>query len=186
MVNYHTSTIFLSFSLLYNVGVGKSRLCQQLCSSNPSLKHIDITDLAKQHKYLLDYDDENQCNILDDDAIGDYLDDQYFQKSSSSGLLIDFHSAGIIPDNNQIHAIFVLRCNSNTLSDRLKARNYPKNKLEYILQSETFQLCLNEAREAFDEAMVYEIQNNSEDDLKNNLEYLLKWIDQWPFNTTME
>ncbi|CAF1049982.1 unnamed protein product [Adineta ricciae] len=76
-------------------GVGKSHLCQQLCSSNSSLKHIDITDLAKQHKYLLDYDDENQCNILDDDAIGDYLDDQYFQKSSSSGLLIDFHSAVI-------------------------------------------------------------------------------------------
>ncbi|UJR14863.1 hypothetical protein I4U23_001848 [Adineta vaga] len=167
-------------------GVGKSRFCQQLCSLNSVLKHININDLAKQHKFLLEYDEENQCDILNDDAINDYFDHEYVQKSLSSGLIIDYHSAGIISDNNQIHAIFVLRCTCDKLMDRLNSRNYSKDKLEQIIQSEAFHLCLTEAREAFDEAIVHELNNVTEDDLKNNLEFILKWIDQWPFNNTMD
>ncbi|CAF1147965.1 unnamed protein product [Adineta steineri] len=167
-------------------GVGKSRLCQELCSLNSSLKYININDLAKQNKYILEYDEENQCEILNDDAINDYFDDEYFQKSFSSGLIFDYHSAGIITDNNRIHAIFVLRCQTDKLYDRLKLRNSSEKKLEQNIESENFQICLNEAYEAFDESLVHELINTTEDDLKKNVDYLSKWIDQWPFNEMMD
>jgi adenylate kinase len=171
---------------LYLLGVGKSRFCQELCSLNKSLNYININDLAKQNKYIFEYDEENQCEILNDDAINDYLDDEYFQKSFPSGLIIDYHSAGIIPDNNYIHGIFVLRCNNDKLYDRLKTRNYSEKKIEEHVQSEVFQVCLDEAREAYDETIVHELINETDDDLKKNTEYLLTWIDRWPFNDTLE
>jgi hypothetical protein len=45
-----------------------------------------------------------------------------------------------------------------------------------------YQVCLDEAYEAFDESIVQQLINTTEEDLKKNIEYLLKWIDQWPFN----
>ncbi|CAF4902697.1 unnamed protein product, partial [Rotaria sp. Silwood2] len=76
--------------------------------------------------------------------INDYLNDTYFQKLlSSSGLIIDYHSAGIIPDHNHIH----------------------EKKIEQIIQFENFQVCLHEAREAFDESIVHELINETENDL---------------------
>jgi adenylate kinase len=101
-------------------------------------------------------------------------------------LIIDYHSAGIIPNNNQINGIVVLRCNKDELYNRLKNGNYLENKIEQYIQSEVFQVCLNEAREAFDETIVCQLSNTTDDDLKKNIEYLLKWIDRWPVNDTME
>lgn len=49
-----------------------------------------------------------------------------------------------------------------------------------------FQSCLNEAHETYDEFIIHELNNTTEDDLKRNIEYLLKWINQWPFNDIME
>jgi len=110
-------------------GVGKTRLCQELCSANKFLTCININDLAKQQKLLLEYDEENECQILDDDAVHDYLDDEYFQKTPPpSGLIIDYHSAGIVPDSDHIHGIFVVRCSNDKLYDRLKERNYSTKK----------------------------------------------------------
>lgn len=182
---WHTWFVIDSPSLLFSsLGVGKTRLCQQICSANKSLRYINIIELARQEKFLLHYDDENQCEILDDDALNDYLDREYFQQSS--GFLIDYHSAGIIPDGNQIHGIVVLRCTDEILKDRLKKGNSSSRKIEQTIQSEVFEMCLNEAREAFDETIVCQLNNTTEDDMQKNVEYLLKWIDRWPFNDPME
>ncbi|CAF1027545.1 unnamed protein product [Rotaria sordida] len=164
-------------------GVGKSRLCEELCLTNKSLTYININDLAKQEKFLLEYDEENECQILDDDAVHDYLDNEYFQNSSPpSGLIIDYHSAGIVPDSDYIHGVFVIRCSNDKLYNRLKQRNYSEKKIEQNIQSEIFQVCLDEARESFDENIVHEITNETEDDFKKNIENLLNWINQWSSN----
>jgi adenylate kinase len=147
------------------------------------LIYIDINQIAKKEKYLLDYDKDNQCHILDDDAVQDYLDAQYFQSSrKSSGLVIDYHSAGIVPETDDIHGIFVIRCSNEKLYDRLKERDYSQEKIDQNIQSEIFQVCLDEARESFDETIVHELVNENDDDLKRNLQYLRTWIDQWPLN----
>ncbi|CAF1177246.1 unnamed protein product [Adineta ricciae] len=166
-------------------GVGKTRLCQELCSANKSLTYLSINDLAKQHKFLLEYDAENECQILDDDAVHDYLDDEYFSKETPpSGLVIDYHSAGIIPDSDHIHGIFVVRCSNDKLYDRLKQRDYSDKKIEQNIQSEIFQVCLDEAQETFDQAIVHEITNETEEDFKKNAENLTNWIQQWSSNNS--
>ena len=178
--------LFLSDSNVPRLGVGKTRLCQELCSANQSLKYINIIELAKKQKFLLEHDPENQCEILHDDAINDYLDNEYFQKSCPSGLIIDYHSAGIIPDTNYINTIVVLRCDQDELRRRLKDGSSPPKKIEQYIQNELFQVCLNEAREAYDETLVCQLNNTTDEDLKKNAEYLLKWIDRWPVNDTMK
>ncbi|CAF3466531.1 unnamed protein product [Rotaria socialis] len=161
-------------------GVGKSRLCEALCSKNKSLTYININALAKQEKFLLEYDDENECRILDDEAVHDYLNEEYFEKSTPpSGLVLDYHSAGIIPESDHIHGIFVVRCSNDKLYDRLKQRNYSAKKIEQNIQSEIFQVCLDEAEESFDEDIVHKITNETEDDFEKNVENLSNWIAQW-------
>jgi adenylate kinase len=168
------------WSNLFSLGVGKTRLCQEICSANKSLTYLNINELAKQQKFLLEYDEENECQILDDDAIHDYFEDEYFQKTPPpSGLIIDYHSAGIIPDSDLIHGIFVIRCSNDKLYDRFKQRNYSEKKIDQNIQSEIFQICLDEARETFDENLVHEITNETEEEFKKNVENLLNWIDQW-------
>ena len=160
--------------------MGKTRLCQELCSANSSLTYLNINDLAKQQKFLLDYDEENECQILDDDAVHDYLEEEYFNSSPPpSGLIIDYHSAGIVPDSEAIHGVFVVRCNNEKLYDRLQQRQYSTKKIDQNIQSEIFQICLDEARETFDEHLVHQINNEIEENLKKNVENLVKWIEQW-------
>lgn len=165
--------------------MGKSRLCQELCSTNKSLAYININELAKKENLLLEYDEENECQILDDDAVHDYLDNEYFQKSTPpSGLVIDYHSSGIIPESDHIHGVFVVRCSNDKLYDRLKQRNYSEKKIEQNIQSEIFRVCLDDAQESFDENIVHELTNETEDDFKKNLENLTNWITQWSSNNS--
>ena len=170
-----------------SLGVGKSRLCQEICAANKSLTYVNINDLAKREKFLLEYDEENQCHILDDDAVSDYLDSEYFQKSTApSGLVIDYHSAGIVPETDHVHAIIVVRCSNDKLFDRLKQRKYSDKKIEQNIQSEIFQVCLDEAQESFDESIVHQLTNETEEDLKKNVERLSTWINRWPVQSSLD
>ena len=175
----HLHSLHRHFQTLLS-GVGKTRLCQALCSANKSLTYLNINEIAKDRKFLLDYDEENECRILDDDAVHDYLDEDYFQKSPApSGLIIDYHSAGIVPESDSIHGIFVVRCSNDKLYNRLQQREYSAKKIEQNIQSEIFQICLDEARENFDEKIVHELTNETEEDFQKNLANLSQWIEQW-------
>lgn len=145
--------------------------------------------MAKEKNLLLEFDQENRCEILNDEALRHYLDENFFQKSpfsSPSGLILDFHSAGIIPDNNQIHQIFVLRTSADVLKQRLEKRNLPSEILESKINFEKFAVCLNEARESFYESIVLELQNDTEEDFKKNVEFVSDWIEKWPINTFVD
>ena len=174
------SSFSFQLSLILLLGVGKTRLCQALCSANKSFTYVNINELAKERKFLLEYDEENECQILDDDAVHDYLDEEYFEKSPSpSGLIIDYHSAGIVPDSDAIHGVFVVRCSNDKLYDRFQQRQYSTKKIEQNIQSEIFQICLDEARETFDETIVHELSNETEEDFQKNVTNLSNWIEQW-------
>lgn len=43
-------------------------------------------------------------------------------------------------------------------------------------------MCLDEAQESFDENIVHEVVNETEDDFKKNIENLTNWIEQWSLN----
>ncbi|CAF0744381.1 unnamed protein product [Didymodactylos carnosus] len=160
-------------------GVGKSRLCQDLCQKCPELRYVNINEVAQQKNYFIEYDDDNECQILDDERVQDFLEEKYF-RLKPSGLVIDYHSAGIIPDDGQIQGVFVLRTDNDILHQRLEQRNYSAKKIDQNIQSEIFQVCLDEAYESFEEDIVRQLRNNDENDYQRNLDYLVKWAQNWP------
>ena len=73
----------------------------------------------------------------------------------------------------------MLRCNSTLLYDRLSARKYNAKKLEENMDAEIMQVLLDEARDAFDEEIVVELQSNQLEDVDENVERIETWLDNW-------
>ena len=73
----------------------------------------------------------------------------------------------------------VLRTDSTKLYDRLKARNYPEQKLQENLDSEIMEMLLDEARESYDEEIVVELRSDEADDIEGNVGRIETWIKNW-------
>lgn len=73
----------------------------------------------------------------------------------------------------------VLRTDSTKLYDRLKARNYPEQKLQENLDSEIMEVLLDEARESYDEEIVVELRSDEADDIEGNVGRIETWIKNW-------
>ena len=73
----------------------------------------------------------------------------------------------------------MLRTDSTKLYDRLKARNYPEQKLQENLDSEIMEVPLHEAREAYNGELVVELWSDDTDDIEGNLGRIETWIKDW-------
>ena len=73
----------------------------------------------------------------------------------------------------------VLRTDSTKLYDRLKARQYPEQKLQENLDSEIMQVLLEEARQSYDEEIIVELESNDPDDIESNVDRIEIWIENW-------
>merc|ERR1719316_2099463 len=104
------------------------------------------------------------CSIFDEDLVCDALENII----DDGGQAVDFHSAGFLPDN-WFDLVVVLRADTGVLSARLDKRHYTEAKIKENLEAEIFQVCLDEAREAFEEAegvRVVELANNTQEQLQ--------------------
>lgn len=100
------------------------------------------------------------------------------EDAKAGGLIIDWHACDLFP-KSWIDLVVVLRAGSATLYDRLKARDYPEAKLQENLDSELMDVLIQEAREAYDEEIVIELQSNSADEMDENVERVEAWVRQW-------
>ena len=73
----------------------------------------------------------------------------------------------------------MLRTDSTKLYDRLKARHYQEQKLQENLDSEIMEIILEEAREAYDENIIVELQSNEPEDVEKNVDRVEIWIANW-------
>ena len=78
-----------------------------------------------------------------------------------------------------IDLVVVLRTDSAKLYDRLKARNYPEQKLQENLDSEIMEVLLDEARESYNEEIVVELRSDEADDIEDNVGRIETWIKNW-------
>ncbi|KAL8645111.1 MAG: hypothetical protein Q9226_007451 [Calogaya cf. arnoldii] len=154
-------------------GVGKTTLCESL-TSIADLKHLAINRVAKEHDCHDGWDDVLDSWIVDEDKILDAIEDEVKQ----GGYLIDWHACDLFPES-WIDLVIVLRSDSATLYDRLKARNYPEQKMQENMDAEIMEVLLNEAREAFEPELVIELQSNTSDDVEGNASRIETWIEQW-------
>ncbi|RWR98579.1 adenylate kinase isoenzyme 6-like protein [Dinothrombium tinctorium] len=156
---------------------GKSTLCDRIRKSCPQFTAINIGDFAKQHQLYDGYDEEFECHVIDEESLIDKLRPTLENKNGA--IVIDYHGCDLFP-SEWFNAVFVLRTSNTLLYDRLLQRNYSEKKLKNNVECEIFQTILDEANEAFDSDAVFELQNDTEQDLEKNVEFIVDWLKKWP------
>ncbi|KAI9772968.1 MAG: factor activating pos9 [Geoglossum simile] len=154
-------------------GVGKTSHCT-LLASNTGLKHLSINQIVKERECHEGWNEAFQSWIVDEDKLLDSIEDEV----KLGGCVVDWHACDLFP-KSWIDLVVVLRTDSTTLYDRLALRGYAEAKLQENLDSEIMQVLLEEAREAYDEEIVVELQSNSPDDIEGNVERIEKWVASW-------
>jgi hypothetical protein len=96
--------------------------------------------------------------------------------------VIDFHSCEFFPER-YFDLVVVLRTQNDLLFPRLEKRGYSKKKIQENIESEIFQVVLDEAKDSYNEHIVLELQSNSVEDMENNLEKIKHFVENW--NPTM-
>ncbi|KAI4278893.1 MAG: hypothetical protein LQ337_000703 [Flavoplaca oasis] len=154
-------------------GVGKTTLCESLASTT-HLVHLAINRVAKERECHNGWHDALNSWIVDEDKVLDAIEEEV----KLGGYLIDWHACDLFPES-WIDLVIVLRSDSTVLYDRLKARNYSEQKLQENMDAEIMEVLLDEAREAFDEDLIIELQSNSSDDMEANIARIQTWAEQW-------
>ncbi|EHK49754.1 hypothetical protein ACHAPE_004825 [Trichoderma viride] len=154
-------------------GVGKTTH-SEILAERTGLRHVSVNQIVKDKECHEGWDDEYQSWIVDEDKLLDVIEDDV----KEGGCIIDWHACDLFP-RSWIDLVVVLRVDSTTLYDRLKARNYPEIKLQENLDSEIMEVLLQEARESFDEEIVVELTSNSSEEMESNMDRIEAWIKQW-------
>ena len=122
-----------------------------------------------------EWDEAYQSHELNEDKLLDLLE----EVQKPGGLILEHHVTDLFPER-WFDIVFVLRTNNTQLYDRLAAgRGYQGKKLEENLQCEIFQTVLDEAKEAYREELVHELQSNTLAEQEENAQRILAWIKQW-------
>lgn len=157
-------------------GVGKTTFCEAVEQSIAEMKHLEIGRLVRERKLYKEWDDDMDCSIFDEDMVCDELEPIL----EEGGYVVDFHSAGFLPDD-WFDLVVVLRADTNTLWGRLEKRHYSEAKIQQNVEAEIFQTCLDEAREAFEESSVeiWEEQHDNTDQLDAAVARVGEFIQQF-------
>ncbi|KAL5614191.1 hypothetical protein BROUX41_000030 [Berkeleyomyces rouxiae] len=154
-------------------GVGKTTHCE-IVAEKTGLKHVSINQIVKDRECHEGYDEKYSCYIVDEDKLLDAIEDQV----KDGGCIIDWHACDLFPES-WIDLVLVLRVDSATLFDRLSERKYAEAKLQENLDSELMDVLITEAREGFDESIVIELQSNTTEQMDENVERVVTWVENW-------
>ncbi|KDN48230.1 P-loop containing nucleoside triphosphate hydrolase protein [Tilletiaria anomala UBC 951] len=192
-------------SMLVDPTSSSSSSASTSASISSHLHHINVSSMIRQRKDLqVSYDEEWDAFEVDEDLLLDELekqtggtapepvDEDEPQTGSATvsdasaggegdgegGLILDWHTNEIWPER-WVDLVVVLRTDHSVLWQRLESRGYPAHKIQENNQAEIMQTVLEEARGAYPNEAIVELQNNNNDELEENAERLLQWIIQW-------
>uniref|UniRef100_A0A182SMF8 Adenylate kinase isoenzyme 6 homolog n=1 Tax=Anopheles maculatus TaxID=74869 RepID=A0A182SMF8_9DIPT len=154
-------------------GTGKSELCQQL-AKKLGFQWQNVSEIVSVNKFVEEYDEEFECPVLDEDKLLDYLEPLMKQ----GGNVVEYHSSDFFPER-WFAAVFVVRCSTSLLYDRLQAREYNACKIKSNMECEIFQIPLDEAKDAYRKDIIFEVQSDTKQDLDANVERVRDWLEQW-------
>jgi len=161
-------------------GTGKTCLAQQLIQKEvcKDLTLISIGSLSKDKNLYLEFDDEFECHVLDEDAVLHELSHRFKAGGdlTAGGVIFEHHLCDFLP-KEWIDVVYVLRADNTVLYDRLKERGYSDKKLQSNLECEIFQTIFDEAVESFEN--VIQLRNDCEADQTANLESICRFIREW-------
>ncbi|KFD58968.1 hypothetical protein M514_00131 [Trichuris suis] len=154
-------------------GTGKTTVCNRVVQLTP-LELINLSDLARKHGFLEKFDDTFQCPVVDEDELFDYMEAKLLQGSC----IVDYHACDIFTPRT-IDAVFVLRCDTEILYDRLVSRGYGPAKLQSNMECEIFDYLVEEAMNAFPHDRVFVLKNNNEQDVEVNANLIVSRYRSW-------
>ena len=159
-------------------GVGKTSFTTLLQSritdeKNYQMKNINLGNIVTENKLYKEWNDEFNVPVFDDDMICDYLEPII----EEGGCLLDFHSAGFIPED-WIDLIVLLRCNNTELYDRLKARGYNDKKITENIECEIMEVTADDVKENFNNEKIIELKSEVIDDMEKNLDIIMDKINE--------
>ena len=117
---------------------------------------------------------------------------------AEGGVILDWHTCEVFPER-WVDLVAVLRCNHTMLWERLEKRcayptltqnllgrsppfptsEYPLKKIQENNMSEIMGVVLDEAREAYEEEIVVELQSETVQDMESNVARIIQWIENW-------
>lgn len=77
------------------------------------------------------------------------------------------------------HQIYVVRCNTNLLFQRLEQRGYNATKIQNNVEYEIFQMALDEARKAYEPTIVQEVKGETESQCLEGIQMVGKFLDEY-------
>jgi adenylate kinase len=123
-------------------GTGKTKLAKAL-SKELNYKYIDVNQIIDENKLKEEYDEKRDTYIIDEGKLSNALIKLIKEEKN---LIIDSHMAHEVPSVHVDYCIVTI-CNPPKLKERLEARGYSEEKVQENIDSELFQVCLNEALE---------------------------------------
>ncbi|CAK1540278.1 unnamed protein product [Leptosia nina] len=154
-------------------GVGKSTISKKL-AERTKFAWREVSKLAEEHNCLDEYDAEYQCPFLNEDKLLDIMEGMM----AKGGNIVDYHGCEFFPER-WFDGVFVIRTNNTTLYDRLSARGYTGKKLEDNIQCEIFETLLEEAQSSYKPEIIMQLQNETPEQLQENIEKIIEWIERW-------
>ncbi|VDP07378.1 unnamed protein product [Soboliphyme baturini] len=154
-------------------GCGKSILAEQLAVRS-GLTYASVAKIAANNNFYEEYDENYECYVLDEEKLVDYMEDQM----DRGGNIVDYHGCDLFPQR-WFDAVFVLRTDNTVLYDRLMRRNYNPKKLQENIECEIFGVLYEEAVQSYDPTIVYQLQNDTFENLEINIDRICEWIQNW-------
>ncbi len=144
-------------------GCGKTSVANELLKLIDA-KIITLNELAVSDDFSFEYDNERKTYIVDFKVFLPYILKKIkkIKKNEPPFLIIESHFSDIIP-KKYIDFAFILRCDPDELSKRLKKKNYDVKKITENVQSEIMGNCVNFLIEKMLKKPIYEIDTTNLD-----------------------
>lgn len=95
---------------------------------------------------------------------------------SHGGNVVEYHGCDFFPER-WFDVVYVVTCDNTILYDRLTKRNYNTKKIQSNIECEIFQTILDEAKESYEDEIIFEIKGDKENDLEENVKSVKEWIE---------
>ena len=124
-------------------GTGKTVLAKKLANLL-NFTYIDVNQIIKSNKLKSNYDKKRSTYIINTNKLNRILIS--LVKNTNKSLIIDSHLSHYLP-SKLVDLCIVTKCDLKVLIKRLKKRKYSLNKIRENIDSEIFDICLNETIE---------------------------------------
>ncbi len=142
-------------------GTGKSLLAKDL-AKKLKFEYLDVNKLIKEQKLYDSYDKKRACFIVDLNKLNRFL----IKVIKNKNMIVDGHLSHFLP-KKYVDWCIITKCDLKILKKRLEKRRYNKEKIRENLDSEIFDVCLNEARDLQHKIIVVDTTKGIKKILKN-------------------